>query len=64
MVIYPNTALRVAIRAVQEALAVLKAEESSAALLPRMVTWEERQRVVRVAEYEKLDQQFVHPKPT
>lgn len=63
IVIYPNTALRVAIRAVQDALAVLKAEESSAALLPHMVTWEERQRVVRVADYEKLDQQFVRPKP-
>lgn len=64
IVIYPNTALRVAMRAVQDALAVLKSEESSAALLPRMATWEERQRVVRFAEYEKLDQQFVRSKPT
>ncbi len=58
IVIYPNTVLRVAMRAAQEALAILKAEGSSASLLPRMVTWEERQRVVRLREYEKLDQEF------
>ncbi|CAG0947867.1 2,3-dimethylmalate lyase [Anaerolineae bacterium] len=58
IVIYPNTVLRVAMRAAQEALAILKAEGSSASLLPRMVTWEERQRVVRLHEYEKLDQEF------
>ncbi|MGE5262352.1 MAG: isocitrate lyase/PEP mutase family protein [Acidobacteriota bacterium] len=62
LVIYPNTALRVAMRAVQEALSILKAEESSAALLPHMVSWDERQRIVRLPEYEELDQQFVHPK--
>jgi methylisocitrate lyase len=64
IVIFPNTALRVAMHAVQDALAVLKSEESSAALLPHMATWEERQRVVRLSEYEKLDRQFAHPKPT
>ncbi len=64
IVIYPNTALRVAMRAVQESLAILKAEESSASLLPRMVSWEQRQRVVRLGEYEKLDQEFVRPKST
>ncbi len=60
IVIYPNTALRIAIRAVQEALGVLKAEGSSAALLAHMATWEERQRIVRLAEFESLDKRFVH----
>lgn len=62
LVIYPNTALRVAMRAVQEALSILKTEESSAALLPHMMSWDERQRIVRLPEYEKLDQEFIHPK--
>lgn len=61
VVIYPNTALRVAMHAVQEALAILKTEGSSQTLLPRMANWEERQRLVRLNEYEKLDQEFVHP---
>ncbi len=61
IVIYPNTALRVAMHAVQEALAVLRSEESTASLLPRMASWQERQRIVRLNDYEKLDQEFVHP---
>lgn len=62
IVIHPSTALRVAMRAMQESLAVLKSEASSASLLSRMMNWDERQRVVRLHEYEKLDQEFVHPK--
>ena len=61
IVIYPNMALRIAIHAVQESLGVLKSEGTSASLLPRMTTWEERQRIVRLAEYEALDKKFVHP---
>jgi 2-methylisocitrate lyase-like PEP mutase family enzyme len=61
IVIYPNTALRVAMHAVQEALAVLKSEASSESLVPRMASWEERQRVVRLNEYKELDRKFVHP---
>jgi methylisocitrate lyase len=60
IVIYPNMALRVAMRAVQESLGVLKVEGTSASLLPRMATWEERQRIVRLSEYEALDKKFVH----
>ena len=58
IVIYPNMALRVAMRAVQESLGVLKAEGTSASLLSRMTTWEERQRIVRLSEYEALDKKF------
>lgn len=60
IVIYPNLLLRVALRAMQESLAVLSAEKSSAALLPRMVDWQERQRIVRLREFEELDSKFVH----
>ncbi len=58
IVIYPNTAMRVAIHAVQHALATLHAERSSQALVPHMVNWDERQRIVRLPEYQQLDQQF------
>jgi methylisocitrate lyase len=60
IVIYPNMALRVAMRAVQESLGVLKAQGTSASLLPRMTTWEDRQRIVRLAEFEALDKKFDH----
>ncbi len=62
IVIYPNTLLRVAIRAVQQALTVLKAEGSSRSLLPRMVSWEERQQIVDLAKYQGLDERFVQSK--
>ncbi|MBI5032618.1 MAG: isocitrate lyase/phosphoenolpyruvate mutase family protein [Chloroflexi bacterium] len=61
IVIYPNMLLRVTMRATQESLAVLKAEGSSVSILPRMVDWQERQRVVRLHEFEELDRTFVKP---
>lgn len=62
IVIYPNTLLRVAIRAVQQALTVLKTDGSSQSLLPRMVGWEERQQIVDLAKYQELDERFVQGK--
>jgi len=62
IVIFPNTLLRVALRAIQESLAIMKTEGSTASLLPRMVSWEERQRIVRLYEYATLEREFVTPK--
>ncbi len=62
IVIYPNTLLRVAIRAVQQALAVLESDGSSRALLARMVGWEERQQIGDLAKYQELDERFVQSK--
>lgn len=59
IVIYPNLLLRVTMRATQDALSVLRAEGSSQAIVPRMVDWQERQRVVRLREFEELDRKFV-----
>ena len=56
--IFPNTALRVAVKAIQDAMRVLRTEGSTAALLDRMVTWNERQRLVGLPEYEELDRRF------
>jgi 2-methylisocitrate lyase-like PEP mutase family enzyme len=60
IVIYPNMALRIAMRAVQESLQILHAEESSQSLVPRMIDWNERQRIVRLDEFQELDKKFVH----
>lgn len=57
--LYPNTLLRVAMQAVQNALTTLRDEGSSAALVPQMVTWTERQRLVGLPEYEALERDYV-----
>ncbi|MBI5301912.1 MAG: isocitrate lyase/PEP mutase family protein [Chloroflexi bacterium] len=58
LVIYPNTLLRVAMHSIQHSLAILRDEGSSASLVSRMIAWDERQRVVRLSEFEELDSKF------
>jgi 2-methylisocitrate lyase-like PEP mutase family enzyme len=58
IVIHPNLAMRVAARAMQSALAVLQKTRSSELLLPSMLEWNERQRLVRLPEWEALDQEL------
>ena len=55
IVLYANAALRVAVKGVRDVLSVLAAEGSTASAAGAMVTWEERQRLVRLAEYEALE---------
>ena len=55
MVIHPNLALRIAARAVQSALTVLQKTHASELLVPSMLDWDERQRLVRLPEWEALD---------
>lgn len=57
-VIFPNTLLRISMLAVQSALGVLKAEQSSQSLVSRMMSWEERQHIVHLSEYQKLDEEY------
>lgn len=54
IVLYANAALRAAVKGVRDVLSVLAAEGSTASAVGAMVTWEERQRLVRLAEYEAL----------
>jgi methylisocitrate lyase len=61
MVIFANTTLRVAARAVQEALAELRQTGSTSALLERMLGWDERQRLVGLSEYQALERRFAVP---
>lgn len=55
VVIHPNLALRIAARAVQSALTVLQKTHTSELLLSSMLDWNERQRLVRLPEWEALD---------
>jgi len=58
IVIHPNLAMRVAARAVQSALTVLQKTRSSELLIPSMLEWNERQRLVRLPEWETLDNEL------
>jgi 2-methylisocitrate lyase-like PEP mutase family enzyme len=58
MVLFANVALRVAQRAVTEALAELRATGSTNALLDRMATWSERQGAVGKPEFDALEQKY------
>jgi methylisocitrate lyase len=59
IVIHPNLALRVALKATGEALAILRESGSSETLLPRMIDWDTRQQLVRLPEYDALEKKFV-----
>jgi 2-methylisocitrate lyase-like PEP mutase family enzyme len=58
VVIHPNLAMRVAARAIQSALAVLQKTRGSELLIPSMLEWNERQRLVRLPEWEALDDEL------
>ena len=53
MVIFANAALRVAVKAVQDAMAELRSSGTTRALLERMVSWDERQRLVGLPEFRR-----------
>jgi 2-methylisocitrate lyase-like PEP mutase family enzyme len=58
VVIHPNLAMRIAARAIQSALAVLQKTRGSELLVPAMLEWNERQRLVRLPEWEALDDEL------
>lgn len=58
LVLFPMTAFRVAMRAVEEAFAQLAAEGTQQGFLPRMQTRAELYQLVRYAEYARLDEQI------
>lgn len=58
VVIHPNLAMRIAARAIQSALAVLQKTHSSELLIPSMLEWNERQRLVRLPEWQTLDDEL------
>ena len=61
--LFANTALRAAIQAVGQAMATLRADGSSDALVGQIAPWAERQRLVRLADYQATEQEFTPPAP-
>lgn len=57
IVIFPVTALRVAARAVEEALTALHREGTQTGLLPRMQTRQELYEIIGYGQYERFDQE-------
>ena len=58
VVIFANAALRVAAKAVQDAMQVLRERGTTEPLLDRMLGWEERQRLVDLPRYQELDRRL------
>lgn len=58
VVLYANTALRVAAHAIQQAMTQLLANGTSAGLESKMLSWDERQNLVRLPHFERLDAQY------
>jgi 2-methylisocitrate lyase-like PEP mutase family enzyme len=57
--IFPSDTQRAAIYAMKETLAVLKRDGSTAAIDDRMATFQERDRLVGLGEWEKLEKRFL-----
>lgn len=58
-VLFANTALRVAAKAVGAAMRDLRATGGTKSLLDDMVTWDERQRLIRLPEMQDLEAKFL-----
>lgn len=61
VILYANTALRVGMLAIRSALATLRAEGSSRSLSDRLVSWEERQRLVGKPAIDELEGRYAAP---
>lgn len=61
VVLFANTALRAGMLAAQSALRELHAAGTSAGILDRLVTWEERQRLAGKAEMDALERRYRSP---
>ena len=58
-VLFANTALRVAAKAVTAAMQQLRATGGTTSLLDSMVTWDERQRLIRLPEMQDLEDSYL-----
>jgi 2-methylisocitrate lyase-like PEP mutase family enzyme len=60
MALYANTALRVAVAAVQRAMDSLRDAGGSHMLLEDMIGWDERQSLVGLDQYQELEDRYLH----
>lgn len=58
IVLYANTALRVGAAAIRDAFAVLRADGDSSRLVDRMLSWQDRQALVGLADVKELEQRY------
>jgi 2,3-dimethylmalate lyase len=58
IVVYANLALRMAANAVAHAFATLRDEGTSESLLPQMLSWEKRQEIVELPEWQRIDREI------
>jgi 2-methylisocitrate lyase-like PEP mutase family enzyme len=58
LVLYANTPLQAAMRAMSEVLAVLRKDGDVGAVIDRLADFEERQRLVAKADYDALDRRY------
>jgi 2-methylisocitrate lyase-like PEP mutase family enzyme len=56
--LFANTALRVGIRAVESAMSTLRAEGTTKSLIPDMVTWDERQQLIGLADAQAREDRY------
>jgi 2-methylisocitrate lyase-like PEP mutase family enzyme len=59
MVLYANAALQAAIAGAQRVLSALKRDGSLAAVRGEMASFDERQRVLRKAEFDALEARYI-----
>lgn len=64
IVIYANTALRVAAYAIREAMAELHKTGTTEQLMDRMLAWQDRQDLVDLPLYQKLEKKFLTLDPS
>ena len=58
IVLFANTALRVAAAAVRDAFSTLRETGDASRLVDRMLTWQDRQALVGLAEIEELERRY------
>lgn len=56
--LFPNTALRLAMKAVADGLATLRREGTSRNLLENMVSWEDRQEIVGLETWNEIERRY------
>jgi 2-methylisocitrate lyase-like PEP mutase family enzyme len=59
LVIHANLALRLGAAAILEGLSTLRATGSSRGLLERIMSWDDRQRLVGLGEFEAMEQRVI-----
>jgi 2-methylisocitrate lyase-like PEP mutase family enzyme len=63
VVIFANTALRAAVKGMQEVLRGLRSEGTTRGFLDRLVPWDERQRLVHLDELQALERRYLRADP-